>query len=70
MKKERVEFDSNGPSGNIYHILGLVQRALKKQQRITDYNTMRDRVFECKSYKNSLEVIREYVDLVDMQGRD
>lgn len=68
MKKEKVEFSSSGESGNIYCIIGLVQRALRKQQRITDYNTMRDRVFESQSYADALAIIREYVDLVDMDG--
>lgn len=69
MKKEKIEFSSSGESGNIYCIIGLAQRALRKQQRITDYNTMRDRVFESKSYADALTVIREYVDLIDTDGK-
>ncbi len=66
--KPRVEFDSNGSSGNIYHILGMAQHALRKQHRIADYNLLRDRVFESKSYKDALTIIREYIDLIDIRG--
>ncbi len=70
IEKPIVEFDSKGPSGNIYHILGLVQHALKKQHRITDYNTLRERVFDSKSYADALAIVREYVNLVDIRGID
>ena len=60
-----VLFDMNGPSGNIYYILGMAQRVMKKQRRYTDFNTMRDRVFESKSYEDALAIIGEYVNLVD-----
>lgn len=69
MKKVKVEFSSSGESGNIYYIIGLAQRALRKQQRITDYNKMRDRVFESKRYADALTVIREYVDLIDTDAK-
>lgn len=60
-----VVFDRNGPSGNIYAILGMAQKVMKKQRRYTDFNTMRDRVFESKSYEDALAIIGEYVNLVD-----
>ncbi len=66
MEKPIVEYNSKGASGNIYYILGLVQKALRKQQRINDYNELRDKVFESKSYEQALREISKYVDLVDM----
>ena len=66
MKKATVIFDGRGPSGNIYYIIGMVRDELRKQRRINDFNTMRDRVFESKSYKEALAIIREYVDLIDI----
>ena len=68
MNKATVTFRSRGPSGNIYWIIGEAGNALKKQRRIADYNTMRDRVFASGSYAEALEIIREYVDLVDLDG--
>lgn len=61
-----VYFNSQGQSGNIYHILSLVQRELRKQRRINDFNELRDKVFNSKSYDEALSHIREYVDLIDL----
>ena len=69
MEKPRVEFSSRGPSGNIYYILGLVREALRKQNRYTDYNNLRDKVCSSASYKDALHIIRDVVDLVDKDGR-
>lgn len=65
MKKEKVEYSKSGPSGNIYHILGKANLALRKQHRIIDYNTMWERVQNCHSYKEALDIIGEYVELVE-----
>ena len=64
--KERVEYSKSGPSGNIYHILGMAQRALRKQRRILDYNEMWERVQNSQSYSDALAIIGEYVELVEM----
>lgn len=70
MKKPTIEFESCGESGNIYHVLGLVRNALRKQQRIQDYNDCMERVLNLDSYKTALGIIREYVKLVDLDGRE
>lgn len=69
MKELVIEFDSRGPSGNIFHILGLVRDALRKQRRIIDYNDCWERVQKSSSYEEALKIIREYVELIDIQGR-
>ena len=63
--KPELHFRSNGPTGNIYAILGNVRNALAKQRRITDYNSLRDAVFASDSYEGALSEIRKYVDLID-----
>lgn len=68
-KRPTVKFTSSGESGNIHHILALCGRELQKQRRITDYNTMRDRVFDSRSYREALAIVREYVNLIDVDGR-
>lgn len=65
----RIEYDSQGESGNIYHILAQCQKALRKQYRIDDYNTLRDRVYESKSYEDALAIVSEYIDLIEVKGR-
>lgn len=67
-EKTKVYFDSRGPSGNIYHILGEVSKALRKERRITEFNELRDKVFSSASYEDALAVIREHVDLIDKSG--
>ncbi len=69
MKKPEVHFRSEHESGNIFWIIGAVQLKLHEQQRITDYNTMRDRVLKAGSYVKALEIINEYVTLVDDDRR-
>lgn len=66
--KSAVCFESKGVSGNIFYILGMVQKELRKQRRINDFNELRDRVYNSHSYKEALSIIREYVDLIDLDG--
>ncbi|MGI6593686.1 MAG: hypothetical protein ACOX24_01185 [Christensenellales bacterium] len=67
--KPRIEFSSRGPSGNIFHILSLVRAELRKQQRITDYNDIYFAVTNCNSYNEALEIIREKIDLIDLDSQ-
>ena len=70
MQKAVIHFRSRRESGNIYWLIGAAQVELHKQQRITDYNTMRDRILNgADSYEEALAIIREYVDLIDDDGR-
>lgn len=69
MYKPTINFDSRGPSGNIFHILGMVRNALSKQRRITDYNKCWERVQASHSYEEALKIIREYVELIDVRER-
>jgi hypothetical protein len=66
MDRPTIYFDRSGPSGNIYAILGAVSQALRKQCRYTDFNTLRDRVFEAQSYEEALQIIGETVNLVEI----
>ena len=65
MTKEKVEYSRSGPSGNIYHIIGKAQLALRKQHRILDYNEMWERVQKSHSYDEALAIIGEYVELAE-----
>lgn len=61
-------FNSRGNTGNIFVILGMAKRELRKQRRIADFNEMWERVQNAASYNEGLAIIREYVDLVDESG--
>lgn len=69
-QKTKVFFDIRGPSGNIYHILGEVSKALRKERRITEFNELRNKVFQSKSYAEALAEIREHVELIDKSEVD
>jgi len=61
----KVVFDRHGQSGNIFYILGMAYAALLKEERKPDAEQMCARVLECGSYEESLEIIAEYVDLME-----
>ena len=65
MKKPVLEYDSRGPSGNIYWILGQVRRIMQKQARIIAYNEMWEKVQNAHSYNEALEIIGKEVTLID-----
>ena len=64
-KRITVTVSSRGAGGNIYAILGEVQRAMRKAQLITAYNDLRDDVLNSGSYTAAIARIRQTVDLVD-----
>lgn len=67
-KKIEVTVASKGAGGNIYAILGAVQRAMRKAQLITAYNDLRDDVLNSGSYTEAIARIRQTVDLIDTDG--
>lgn len=66
--KPTIHFRSKGPQGNIFWILGRVQREISMHRLINAYNEMRDRVVQALSYEEALSIIREYVTLIDDNG--
>lgn len=69
MKKTRVEFNSCGPSGNVFHVIGMVQQVMRKQHRIMEFNEMWERVQNSKRYEEALAIMREYVELIDLDKK-
>ena len=69
-QKETIIYDSKGPSGNIFFILNAVRKVLQKQQRITEYNDLREKVKSSESYDQAIAHINEYVNLKDIQNDD
>jgi len=69
MNRPKIEFRSSGESGNIHHILMLVKAALRKARWINDYNELYCAVTTSGSYKEALGIIRQTVDLVDLDGK-
>ncbi len=69
MKKPIIKINSDGEQGNIFYILALASNALRRQYRIADYNELRDRVYNSKNYKEALAIVREYVEIVDIDNQ-
>jgi len=68
MSKPTIHFNSRGHSGNIFWIIGACQVELHKQQRIADYNNLRERVQASGSYEAALAEIRKDINLIDDDG--
>lgn len=66
MKREKpiIEYDPYGHSGNIFWLLGEVNKIMRRQSRIIAYNDLRDRVFEAQSYEEALAILGEEVTLI------
>lgn len=62
-----VVFDRTAPNGNIYAIMGNASIALKQEGRSMDAKQMFTRVVHSGSYDEALEIIAEYVDLVEVR---
>ena len=66
MERPTIIYDSRGETGNIYYLIGQLQQIMRKQRRYTDFNNLRDRIFESSSYEEALAIIGEEVELVDI----
>lgn len=64
--KNVIQFDRNGESGNIFWILGQARKILLSQNRIDDFDAMKERVKQ-GNYEQALNIIEEYgVELQDI----
>ena len=62
---KKVYFESRGESGNIFFVLGRVSNVLGREQGLEISKRV---VNNSKSYEEALAIIREYVDLIDLDG--
>lgn len=68
MDKPEVHFKSRRETGNIYFILFLIRRELQKLDRVSEYEHIKQAVFQSKSYDNALKIIRKNINLIDDDG--
>lgn len=69
-EREEVHFNSQGPSGNIFSILGFACAKLHNQDRSKDVEEMWERVEACGNYEKALDIINEYVELIDEADKE
>ena len=65
MKKPVLRYDSRGPEGNVFWIIGQAQRLMKQNGRIAESKALWERVQNAGSYKEALDIIGEEVTLID-----
>lgn len=53
-----------GEDGNVFGLIAIVSRTLKKNGLDDQAKEMTNRVFECDSYSEALQIMGEYVDIV------
>lgn len=51
-----------GEDGNIFNLIGVAERTLKKEGMKREAEIMREKVFRSESYEEALAIICEYVD--------
>lgn len=52
-----------GADGNIFNLLGIASRSLKKAGLFTEANEMQKKVFNSHSYEEALSIIMDYVEV-------
>jgi hypothetical protein len=52
-----------GQDGNVFNLVGICSRALKKAGRLEEAKAMQERVFSCGSYEEALVIMSEYVEI-------
>lgn len=66
--KPKIYIGFNSPDGNIFTILAHAENALKLYNIINakeKASEMRKRAIKSESYEGALEIIREYVDIIE-----
>jgi len=63
MEKVKPECKLLGEDGNVFNIICLVSRALKKDEQEDKAKEFRTKAMECSSYDEVLRLTDEYVDV-------
>ena len=61
MKKPKCKLV--GEDGNVFNLIALASKALKKENMNKRAEEMKDRIFKAKSYEEALQIIDEYVNI-------
>ena len=52
-----------GQDANVFNLIGICSRALKKAGKLEEAKAMQGRVFQAKSYEEALAILSEYVEI-------
>lgn len=68
MEREKPRCALIGQDGNIFNLMGIASRTLKKYNMKEEAKKMIDRITSSKSYDEALNIIGEYVEITDEAG--
>jgi len=71
-KRTKPDCPLIGEDGNIFHLVGIAAKTLKRNGMSTEATEMSAKVFNSGSYEEALGIIGEYVNItsVDEPGED
>jgi len=61
-KKKKPKVKLVGENGNVFNLMGICQKALRKEGLNDEAKEMVDRIFHSGSYDEALSIMCEYVD--------
>ena len=63
-ERQRPSCPFAGQNGNIFHLICLASRVLRKKGMMAELKEMQDRIMggDCRSYEEALGIISEYVE--------
>lgn len=61
MEKPTVKL--SGQDGNVFNLIGICSKALRKAGQPDKAKEMSEKVFECDSYGSALQIMMEYCDV-------
>ena len=68
MEQEKLECPLIGADSNVFNLMGIAARTLKRAGMPDQAKEMNARVMESGSFENALAIIMEYVEPVEADG--
>ena len=66
IKKNKPDCPLIGQDGNIFNLVGITSKTLKRNGLSTEASEMTDKVFNSGSYEEALSIIGEYVNITSV----
>ena len=69
-KKNKPDCPLVGQDGNIYNLVGIASKTLKRNGMAAEASEMTEKVFNSRSYMEALGIIGEYVNITSVDEYD
>lgn len=68
MEKEFNKVDAKiiGADGNVFNLIGICQRVLRKNGYNKETKEMQERIYKCKNYDEALNIMMDYVNPISV----